>query len=188
MSISEIPGPRPSNGVSVPRWLGLVVGLLAWLVGVPLAHGVVPWVISRLTPRWGWAGGEPGMWNLLGLIPVSVATACLIWIMILGFAHAAEMPDRVELNWKPKVLLVRGPYAFSRNPMYVAELVLWLGWALFYGSHAVFVGSLVLCAGMQRIVRREEVDLEAQFGDSYRRYKAVIPRWLGPCQHRPNGA
>ena len=188
MSISEIPGPRSSNRVSVPRRVGLMLGLLAWLVGVPLAHGVVPWAISLLTPRWGWANGDPGIWNLLGLIPVIVAAACLIWILVLAFAHASEMPERVELNWDPKVLLVRGPYALSRNPMYVAELVLWLGWALFYGSLAVFVGSLALGAGMNRIVRREEYDLEAQFGTAYRQYKAAVPRWLGPLQRRSNGA
>ena len=169
--------------MSVPRSAALVLGLLAWLIGVPLAHGAVPWALSLLTRRYGWSEETPGMWNALGLIPVVAATVCLIWIMIVGFAHAAEMSERVDLNWDPKVLLVRGPYAFSRNPMYVAELVLWLGWALFYGSLVVFTGFLALGAGLNLVVPREERALEARFGEAYRKYKATVPRWLGMLQH-----
>ena len=182
MSTPGSPKPRSSSRVSVPRWVALILGVLAWVVGVPVAHGVVPWAISLLATRHGCADGYPGIWNLLGLIPVIVATAGLLWIMVIGFAHATEMPERIALNWDPKVLLVRGPYAFSRNPMYVAELALWLGWALFYGSLAVLVGTLVLCAGINRIVPREEHDLEVRFGEAYRQYKAAVPRWLGRLQ------
>ena len=51
----------------------LVVGLVVWVVGMPLAHGVVPWAISLLTTRYGWIDGRPGTLNLLGLVPVVVA-------------------------------------------------------------------------------------------------------------------
>ena len=181
---TPIPGSRPPNRLTVSRPMALILGLVAWLVGVPIAHGVVPWGVSLLTRRYGWIAGTPGTWNLLGLVPVVLASAGLIWIMVAGFAHAAEMPQRVELNWDPKVLLVRGPYAFSRNPMYVAELVLWVGWTLFYGSLAVLVGLMALGAGIALIVPREEHTLEARFGDTYRRYKAAVPRWFGIVQRR----
>jgi protein-S-isoprenylcysteine O-methyltransferase Ste14 len=77
-------------------------------------------------------------------------------------------------------LLTSGPYAFSRNPLYLAFLGFWLGWALFYGSLAVlavFVAFLVLANSV--IVPSEERYLEARFGDAFRRYKATVPRWLG---------
>ena len=107
-----------------------------------------------------------------------IGSAGLIWVMAVGFAHARETPDRVDLDWSPKVFLVRGPYGLSRNPMYVAELLLWLGWSVFYGSLAVLGGCLVLAAMMRVIVQREERDLEARFGDAYRHYKTGVPRWL----------
>lgn len=182
MSTPDIPASKPSKRASVPRRLALILGLIAWLVGVPLAHAGVPWALSLVGHRHGWTAGAPAVWNLLGLIPVLIGVACLIWVMAIGFAHAAEMPDSVDLDWSPKVFLVRGPYALSRNPMYVAELALWLGWSVFYGSIAVFVGCLALGAGMNVIVQREERDLEAQFGEAYRRYAAAVPRWLRPIR------
>jgi protein-S-isoprenylcysteine O-methyltransferase Ste14 len=63
--------------------------------------------------------------------------------------------------------------------MYLAELALWLGWALFYGSVAVFIALLVLGAWVSFILPREERALEAKFGAVYRAYRARVPRWLG---------
>jgi protein-S-isoprenylcysteine O-methyltransferase Ste14 len=62
--------------------------------------------------------------------------------------------------------------------MYIGELALWLGWALLFGSPAVLAGGLVLLVLMNRVIRREEAALDAQFGDAYRAYQATVPRWL----------
>ena len=131
-----------------------------------------------LGPRYGWANGSPAVWNLFGLVPVAVGAVVLLWLMVLGFTQAAELPERVELDWSPKILLTRGPYQFSRHPMYLAELALWLGWALLYGSVAVSVGFLIVCVGVSALAPREERALEAKFGEAYRQYKARVPRWL----------
>ncbi|MDP9222410.1 MAG: isoprenylcysteine carboxylmethyltransferase family protein [Actinomycetota bacterium] len=179
MRRSEVAGAKPPTRFGIARSMALTLACLVWWVAIPLAHGVIPWAISSVTPRYGWTHGQPGVWNLLGLIPVVVGTAGLIWIMVLGFAHASEVPERVELDWRPKLLLMRGPYAFTRNPMYVAELGLWLGWAVFFGSVAVLIGFVALCAVVNLVVRREERDLEARFGEAYRQYRAAVPRWLG---------
>ena len=81
---------------------------LVWAVAVPLAHGVVPWAISLLSPRYGWATNGPGIWNSLGLMPIAIGIAGLIRIMMVAFV---ETPDRVELQL-PAFLLTRGPYAY----------------------------------------------------------------------------
>lgn len=75
---------------------------------------------------------------------------------------------------------MRGPYSFTRNPIYLAELVLWLGWALFYGSIAVMIGFLLWWMVFEFvIVPREERDIEKRFGEMYRTYKRTVPRWVG---------
>ena len=164
------------NKKLIPRWMALTIALTFWMIGIPVFYGVGPWAISLLTPRYGWIAGHPAMWNRLGLIPVSIAGLCLLWIMILHFAQA---PERVELGRTPSYLLQRGPYAFSRHPMYLSELALLFGWSIFYGSVAVLIAFLVAGGFFNFIhVPREERALEARFGGTYRAYKNRVPRWF----------
>ena len=110
------------------RSIAVIAGLFVLLVAIPLAHGVIPWALSTLLPRYGWADGSPGIWNRLGLIVVALAAALLMWI----FASAIpQTPSKVRLGLNPSFLMVRGRYRLTRNPMYAAELGLWLGWAIF---------------------------------------------------------
>ena len=183
MSASETSEVKPPRKTGIPRWALLALATLVWLVAIPLVHGVVPWALSLLGPRYGWTYGGPAAWNLLGLVPVTTGAGGLLWLMVLGFTHAAELPERVELDWSPKLLLTRGPYAFSRNPMYLAELALWFGWATLYGSVIVLVGFLLLCLVVGVLAPREERALEAKFGDTYREYNSRVPRWLGIPGH-----
>jgi protein-S-isoprenylcysteine O-methyltransferase Ste14 len=149
---------------------------------------VLPWAISLLGPWYGWTDDSPAVWNLLGLIPVAVGVMGLFWLTVVGYALYAQVPERVELNWEPKILNTRGPYAYSRHPMYLTELALWLGWAALYGSIIVLAGFVVLCAVVSILAPREERALEAKFGEAYHQYRARVPRWLGlPCGGSDSG-
>jgi protein-S-isoprenylcysteine O-methyltransferase Ste14 len=66
--------------------------------------------------------------------------------------------------------------------MYVGETIVWLGWALFYNSLAVWAGLAILCAAWPKIVRWEERRLLERFGDDYRAYVASVPRWVGRAE------
>jgi len=179
MSTAKAPDDKPSGGVTFPRWMAPIAGFFAFAVAIPLVHGVVPWSISLLARRYGWSEGHPTIWNQLGLMPVTIAIIGLIWIMVIGLAHTHQLPERVGLDWTPKIFLSGGPYAFTRNPMYVAELLLWFGWAHYYGSVTVFLGFALFGAVSNfLIVPNEERALEAQFGDDYLQYKRRVPRWL----------
>jgi protein-S-isoprenylcysteine O-methyltransferase Ste14 len=142
-------------------------------------HAVIPWALSHLGPRYGWADGGPSIWNLLGYVPLAVGAIILVWIMVFGLFQYRNLPERVPIDWSPALLMTGGPYAFSRHPMYIGELALWLGLAVLYGNPVVLAGFAVLFAIMRRLVVREEVGLEAAFGDRYLRYKARVPRWIG---------
>ena len=86
----------------------------------------------------------------------------------------------MKLERTPIYLLTQGPYRFSRNPKYIAELALWLGWAILYGSIPIGIALLIMGPLMnKRFVAREERDLEARFGKSYMEYKSRVPRWIG---------
>jgi protein-S-isoprenylcysteine O-methyltransferase Ste14 len=127
-------------------------------------------------PAW-MGGGPPRPVESSRADPVVVGTTGLIWTL---FVHSVQSRDGVEMELAKNYLLGRGPYAFSRHPMYVAELTLVFGWAVCYGSVAVLIAFLTACAGFNFVaVPLEERALEVRFGESYRQYKSTIPRWLG---------
>jgi len=164
--------PNQEQTKTIPRWLAYVLFIIIW--------GVLPWALSLLTPRYGWATGGPGFWNLLGLIPLVAGIAGSLWTLVLHFAQSGE-----GLDWEPdkSYLLTSGSYAFSRNPMYLFELTLLFGWVLVYGSVAVFIAFLVWWAWFSFFqVPQEERTIEARFGEAYREYKNRVPRWFGKIQ------
>jgi protein-S-isoprenylcysteine O-methyltransferase Ste14 len=175
MSTPEPSGASPARKAGVPRRLAFLLAPFLFLV----AHGVLPWAIALLGAWYGWTDGSPALWNLLGLVPVALGLMGLLWLIVNGYAEYAQVPERIELNWEPKNLMTRGPFAYSRHPMYVTELALWLGWAVLYGSIIVLAGFVALCVVVNILAPREERALEAKFGEAYRQYRARVPRWPG---------
>jgi protein-S-isoprenylcysteine O-methyltransferase Ste14 len=162
--------------ITVPRSIAITTALFVCLIVIPLGYGVVPWALSTLLPRYGWAVGSPGIWNRLGLIVIALAAALLIWILATSIP---QTPARVNLGLTPPFLIMRGPYQFTRNPMYVAELGLWLGWAIFFGSPSVLIGLVVFLSVVRFIILpREERSLEKAFGETYLRYKSRVSHWF----------
>jgi protein-S-isoprenylcysteine O-methyltransferase Ste14 len=76
-------------------------------------------------------------------------------------------------------LVDSGPFAMVRNPLYVGNIALWVGFAL--TARLVWLAPLiVVLLGLEyhAIVRWEERLLESRLGDAYRAYAARVPRWL----------
>ena len=72
-----------------------------------------------------------------------------------------------------------GPYRFTRNPMYLGFMFLLCGLALVQGNAWLLVMMLPLALFLRYgVIAREERYLEDKFGDSYRRYKGSVRRWL----------
>ena len=125
------------RGRGIPRWVLVILALFGWLVGVPLAmascHGP-----SRGLASLRMDGRLPRDLEL-GLIPIAAGTALLIWIFASGLCACPELPERLQ-RLGPPFLMTAGPYAYTRNPGYVAELAplarrsssaassLWSGW------------------------------------------------------------
>jgi protein-S-isoprenylcysteine O-methyltransferase Ste14 len=173
MNAAEIPKTGRSKRVHFPRWLTPIYFALV----LPLALVVAPWGLSLLSPRYGWEAGEPGLLNLCSLALVLIGIACVIWIIVL---HCVEAPEGWDVERTPKYLLTRGPYKFSRNPSYLSLLVVLSGWMIFYGSVAILVAIVIVWGFLnQVVVPTEERDLETRFGETYRRYKIAVPRWIG---------
>lgn len=76
-------------------------------------------------------------------------------------------------------LVAAGPFARVRNPLYLGNITLWVGFAL--SARVLWLVPVVLVFlsfVYHAIVRWEETLLEAHRGDEYRDYLRRIPRWL----------
>ena len=78
----------------------------------------------------------------------------------------------------PHLLLTTGPYAISRNPMYLGWTLLHLGSALVAGSGWILATLPPTALRIHRQVLVEEGLLEARFGGEFRRYRATVGRYL----------
>ena len=76
-------------------------------------------------------------------------------------------------------LIATGPFAFVRNPLYLANIALWAGFAA--AARLPWLAPIivvVLGAAYHAIVRWEEALLETRLGEAYREYAARVPRWI----------
>ncbi len=90
---------------------------------------------------------------------------------------AMRSASGVDLE-RPYTLIYSGPYAISRNPMYMGWTVLYLGAAV-VTRNAWMVASLPVVAGaIHREVLQEERTLEGAFGEEYLRYRKLVRRYL----------
>jgi len=133
-------------------------------------------MIGAWGPRWGWNLGAPGAVNYAGLIAVGGGVALLVWVFVTGWRAVRDMPLRVPLGLRPASLLKTGPYAWIRHPIYLAEILLWVGVGVYLGSPAVMaIIAVGVAIGAWVVIPREERALESQFGDEYREYKRRVP-------------
>lgn len=124
---------------------------------------------------------EPGLAQ-----PNTLALVVGVTFVAIGFALAALSVRRFHLAGtsvvpgEPSTALIEtGPYAFTRNPIYIGFVIAYFGLAIMLTSLWVLLLLIPVVVILQRgVVEREEVYLERQFGEAYRKYKARVPRWL----------
>ncbi len=137
--------------------LAFLIGLgLNWLYPLPFIPGSVPRA---------WIGGAV----------VAIGVALAVWALVT-FRKAGT---HVE-PYKPTTTVVaHGPFALTRNPIYLGMLLGQIGLAIGFDSLwalAMLVPLfLVLRYG---VIAREEAYLERKFGSAYLDYKARTRRWL----------
>jgi protein-S-isoprenylcysteine O-methyltransferase Ste14 len=161
-------------------------GLVAWyLVEVVGMWGGTTLLIVALAP-W-WLSPSPGwmplrvLGGLLSLVSVGIGTwACykMGWARLL-FAGALFPPGAgAEENRVPQRLVVEGPYRYVRNPLYVTDFALILGTSLLANDPFLFLLGALYAAQLALQLPLEERELRRRFGNRYRRYCQLVPRFV----------
>lgn len=149
---------------------------------------LLPFVVVVVVPAWllnlsatdntRWANAALLAWLLraIGLALFAAGLDLFSWCVSL-FARVGQ---GTLAPWDPtRSLVMAGPYRYVRNPMIGGVAAMLLGEALLWGSIAL---SLWACAFIlinhAYFVLSEEPALEKRFGESYRVYKANVPRWI----------
>lgn len=144
-----------------------VEAVLAFLALPGVVAYLVPLVFAPPRPR---------------LDPRGLAVVALGSSLLLGCVWQFYSSGRGTLApWTPPQHLVsRGLYRLSRNPMYVAVLVVLLGWALTFRSPGLATYAFVMVLVFHlRVVWFEEPWLAKTHGEGWTRYQASVPRWIG---------
>jgi len=178
------------------RWLFSILWLAFLAVWVVMARGGKPVaeresVYSRLSHYLPLAlgiyllaaphvpvGFLEGRFAPLALWPVQLGAA----LTVAGIAFAIWARVRIAGNWSSDVtlkrdheLVVDGPYAFVRHPIYTGILLGLFGTALALGEWRGLLAVALVGAAFWRKIGIEEVVMRRQFGDAYARYADRVP-------------
>lgn len=113
---------------------------------------------------------------LIGGVGAVVALSCVFAFAFIGKGTPAPFDP-------PRRLVVRGPYRFVRNPMYIGAALAVAGAALFYRSMALaaFVAGFLLVTHLF-VLLYEEPTLRRLFGPDYESYCHRVHRWRPSAQ------
>jgi protein-S-isoprenylcysteine O-methyltransferase Ste14 len=139
-----------------------------------LAFLLLPGTVALLVP-WLMRPDDVSI-RLPGVAALGLGIVALLWCVrdfyVAGRGSLAP--------WSPPERLVTdGLYRYSRNPMYLAVLLILCGWALAYGSRALWVYAAAMTIAFHlRVVLAEEPWLARTHGEQWAAYRARVPRWL----------
>lgn len=132
--------------------------LCAWLL--PLSW--IPAPLSEILFAIGW------------LVAIAGLVLDIRAIVELRRAKTTVMPHRGSAH-----LVTTGPYALSRNPIYLGNTLLMFGAALIFGTVWLILFGIVAAFATQKLaIAREEQHLSIRFGKRYRDYARRVRRWI----------
>lgn len=130
------------------------------------------------------AAPPPGPAELAAGAAVALAGGALRLLAIRRLGKRARVRRA-----KADVLVVDGPYRWTRNPLYVAAVLIVAGFGLATGlGPSALAPAIAVWLCYDAVVRHEEALLLAAQGEAFEAYRAAVPRWLPWRPAPPGGA
>lgn len=154
---------RKSPGVHYPPPILYVIGF------------GIGWLLHRSWPLALFSNGRSKSAVLSGWLLIGLALVILAVALITFLRHRRGIYPN-----QPATGIVRsGLYRFSRNPMYVALAILYVGIVLLTNLlWPLLLLPLVLLVLQKTVIAREERYLKEAFGKSYEQYCRQVRRWI----------
>jgi protein-S-isoprenylcysteine O-methyltransferase Ste14 len=115
-------------------------------------------------------------------LPLELGT---IWLYIgiplcfLGLIMNLLAGINIATTFLDKEPITKGVYRFSRHPAYFGGFLFFLGVGIASASWIVILFALVWMVIWIKVIPAEESSLLEKYGDSYRKYMNITPRWIG---------
>jgi protein-S-isoprenylcysteine O-methyltransferase Ste14 len=124
------------------------------------------------------AGGSIAIDHVVDAIGILVALIGEVFrVMVIGLVYITRGGQNRQV-WA-NALVDTGIFAHSRNPLYLANLLLFLGLAIVHGGWAMYLIVLpFFVLAYTCIIAAEEQYLREQFAGAYADYCRRVPRWL----------
>jgi protein-S-isoprenylcysteine O-methyltransferase Ste14 len=98
---------------------------------------------------------------------------------LLALREMRKVGTNVNPAQPTTALVTSGPYRFTRNPLYLTMMLVYMGVGVLFDSlWTLLLLPFVLLLMNRGVIEREEAYLEQKFGAQYRAYKANVRRWL----------
>lgn len=144
----------------------------------PLLHAigfVLGWIGARL---WTWPIAPSELRDVrlgVGIALIALGLGIALWAALTMRRARTGIPVHHAVT----ALVTSGPFAWSRNPIYLALNCAYLGAAALLNSWwPVLFLAPVLIALQRFVIAREERFLAIKFDDAYRAYAGRVRRWL----------
>lgn len=173
----------PRDWRSLGAFSAFIVALFTEMYGFPLTIYLLSgWLQSRY-PGVNWLTHDAG--HLLEILfgwranphfgPFHILSTVLIGG---GFWLLASAWKVLYAAQRTHTLATTGPYARIRHPQYAAFVLILFGFLLQWPTLLTLAMFPVLTYMYLRLARREEREVEDEFGDNYRRYAAATPAFF----------
>jgi protein-S-isoprenylcysteine O-methyltransferase Ste14 len=135
-------------------------------------HVLAGFGLGRL---WPWTVGHSGLSLVTGWGLILSACGLAFW----GITRMHQAGTAVNPARPTTALVTHGPYGWSRNPLYLALLMVHGGIGLAAGNLWILTALIPAWALLRwGVIAREERYLEAKFGEQYNQYRQRVRRWF----------
>ncbi len=132
------------------------------------------WLFACMILAYWLPGGVPKL-SLVGGAIVLVGLALMVLAIIEMRRHRTTPIPHMQ----PDALVSSGIFAFSRNPIYLGDLIVLFGVSLRWGSViGILLIPVLFWILQKRFIEAEEARLRAHFGSKFDSYCSKTRRWL----------